>query len=245
MDILHISLISLVALLLAGLVVTFKAKAHDVEVAVHKWAIRVGGALSRAGASKTVVTPLNDIGGDDWEAAIGHGETAAEYLEQPSNWEKEFMGMFFTALADPVLGPKVKKACADVVAGASKETLQADADDVLSSSPLNDIGAADSELRDTVEHIFHAKTHPELADVFGLLPKGAKFLSKLVVAGKLGSSASPAAALVQPVAATLAAIPDGHILLGPNVMLPTVATSTTSSTDTAQPKPAADGTPAA
>ena len=225
-----------------ALFASFKHKEKEVAIAIHKWTARFATALSNAGASKTVVRPFQDLAAGDDESAFGHGETAVEYLEQPANWETELLNMVRKGNADPIIGPKLRQFFKDLLDGASDATLRADADDVMQASPLNDIGQANAELKDTVEHIYHETHHPELANAFNLLPKGQKHLGKLLIAGKAKASAViPEPAFTAP--PVFAPIPDGHILLGPNATLP-ASTSAPAPSSSSPPKPNADGTPA-
>ena len=229
---------------IGALFASFKHKEKEAVIAIHNWASRFATALSAAGFSKTVVMPFQALAAGDDETAFGKGETAVEYLEQPANWETELLNIMRKGNADPVIGPKLRKFFKDALDGADDATLKADADDVLQASPLNDIGQANAELRDTVDHIFAETHHPDLAAVFDKLPIGKKFLSKLAIAGKAaaGMSVVPFTPGVPAAAAALAAIPDGHILLGPNATLPT-STSAPAPSSSTPPKPNADGTP--
>lgn len=193
MDMLHVVLVCLLAVAIAALLVAFNRKKEQILIAVHKWAGSVATAFAKAGLSQTVCAPLQALAAGDRDGAIGAGIHLAEYLKDFKNWEKEFLNMLQVALADPILGPKVKKLCGDIVAGADQKTIQADADDIESSSPLDAVDQANATLRDSVDHILHSKQHPDLADAIDNLPAGQKFLAGLLVAGKAAVQAATAA----------------------------------------------------
>lgn len=236
MDTLHVILFSLLALAVAAVVVVVRRDKQEFEIAVHKWAARIATAFSKAGLSSVIVKPFQNLAAADDDAALGTGITAAEYLEHPENWTKELLNMIAVGLADPVIGPKIRKFFTDELAGADQATLKADADDVVASSALSDVDKANAALEDSVHQILNSSAHPELAPHIDNLPAGQKFLAGLMVAGK--NAAQQVAAVVTPAAApALAAIPDGHILLGPNATLPTTSPAPSSSAPS-NPSPA-------
>jgi len=188
MDIMHITLLTALAIAVAGMIAVAKRDVKEIKIAVHKWASKVAAAFSKAGLSQVIFTPLMDLAADDIDSMIGSGELAAHYLSHSANWEKEFLNMLAVALADPILGPKVKKFFADVAAGAPAAQLQADADDIAKSSPFTDVDQANADLEDAVHQIVNSSAHPELAAHIDRLPAGQKFLAGLLVAGKAAAA---------------------------------------------------------
>lgn len=196
MDNLHVALMCVCGLLLAGVAAAVHRGREQLEIAVHTWAGDVATQLAKAGLSATVVKPLQALAAGDVETSIGAGIHLAEYLRDYKNWEKEFLSQLQTALADPVLAPKVKALCNAIASGADADTVAQFADDVVSNSPLVGLTQTNQRLRDAVEGIVQAAKHPELAGHIDALPNGQKFLAQLLVAGKaLGAGAVTSAPL--------------------------------------------------
>jgi len=233
--------------LLAVLVVVLKSKEKDVEIAIHEWAGTVATAFAKAGFSHTICAPLQALAAGNLAGCVSAGVHLAEYLKDVKNWEKECLSVLQTALADPVLGPKVRKLCGDIAANADQKTIQADADDLEASSPLDALTKANQALEDSMHDALHSAQHPELEGLIAKLPKGRKSLAGFIVAGK--HAAQKAQQVTETVlqsgtllASALPTIPDGHILLGPGATLPPAPTSDSAGSGTgadAPPKSAA------
>jgi hypothetical protein len=194
MDTLHIVLFSLLALASAAVVVLLIHGRKEIEIAVHKWAGAVATALAKAGFSSIVCDPFLALAAGDVDTAFADGAHLRDYLKDYHNWEKEILSVIRTALADPIMGPKVKKLFGDLLSGADAKTIQADADDVADSSQAKALTDANAQLADSVHAIMHSALHPDQAIAIAQLPDGQKHLAGLLVAGKaLALAAVPAA----------------------------------------------------
>ncbi len=106
-----------------GLFVALKKRArflmHKRLGTISKWA-------TKRGLSSMVTTPLDDAAYGGMPEAIGAELALEKYISDPRNEAKEATSFLLTCLNDPNIGPSVKQAMTDALAGASADVIQGD-----------------------------------------------------------------------------------------------------------------------
>lgn len=200
MDVGHVVLASLLALAAAFVFVKIRNEKEEIESAVHKWASDVATYLAKMGFSKTIINPFQLLAAGDEPGALGSGIQLAHYLHDHGNREKEILTAVQTALADPVVGPKVRALAGAIQTGDAK-AIQAAYDETYAVGNLKKISDAHDDLHHAVEDIHASALHPEFAGLLASVPgKFRGVIAKALMAGKaLGvrehTSENPLAAL--------------------------------------------------
>jgi hypothetical protein len=186
---------------------------------VHKGAQEVSRWLSERGFSASVTAPLDDLASGNPIAFAKDGFAELRYLHDTGNTAKEMQSVLAKALADPTVGPPLRKYLGDVLGGASADVIAADArivtSGIRSQAPVLPFQAHMDQVMHIIDSVKQGQlTIGDTANLFSGNPTTAPyagFLTKLVafgtnlkgVADPIIVAAAPAAVAAAPVIATL------------------------------------------
>lgn len=163
------------------------------------WAIDTANAMSKAGLIHGPKL-LNSLAVGDLKGAFQEVKTLKDIFTDPKQRAAEFAQVFDEmledALADPVQATNIKKLATDALAGASSDTLKADAAAVVSASPLAAITAPPDLASALLPHLATLVKSPQAATLASVL-QGAG-LSNLIPAVLAGHAAAQPTTATQP-----------------------------------------------